>query len=585
MADPLQFPITVTHPDKLAFWDFKQNGEIPLDINFNCRKDAYWICKVNKKHSWKQPIAAFLKRQTDCMYCSRKAVPERDRLSTRFPDLAIEMHKTRNKHIFAFNIDALSDRPVWWQCSRNSEHIFYVKVRARTIGGVGCPFCSAEFIDSKQSFATKNKRLVKYWDIENSDGLFPEDVLFFSPIVVAWNCRKSGKNGNGHTFRKSVFHVAKNGLDCVVCRRIYTDCPTLAEGYPHIANQWHKSRNNKKWSPKEVSTGSGMLVWWKCDAAKDHEWRASVSSRTARDNGCPFCSRKKTSSTNSFAVNHPMLFKEWHPKLNVDVDPYRIPDSYRHKVWWLCPANKKHEWQVSVKSRTSKGTGCPFCVNHIITEQNCLASTFPKVAAQWHPKLNRLVTARDVVAGSDFKAFWQCTRFKNHIWQTSVKHRTRSLTDCPQCKIYRYPKEKSLKYLFPKLAQEWDHELNAPIKPDMISANSNKKFWWRCKFLPNHKWMSRPNDRVQQGHGCPYCAGKIVSREKSLATLFPKIARQWHPEKNGSLKPSDLLPGSGRKVWWRCNKNAKHEWLTTPNSRTGNGRGCPHCYRETRGIV
>lgn len=45
---------------------------------------------------------------------------------------------------------------------------------------------------------------------------------------------------------------------------------------------------------------------------------------------------------------------------------------------------------------------------------------------------------------------------------------------------------------------------------------------------------------------------------------------------NSSLTPSDVRPGSNKKVWWRCNKNATHEWVSTVANRVS-GNGCPMC--------
>ncbi|OLN24302.1 zinc-ribbon domain-containing protein [Desulfosporosinus metallidurans] len=39
-----------------------------------------------------------------------------------------------------------------------------------------------------------------------------------------------------------------------------------------------------------------------------------------------------------------------------------------------------------------------------------------------------------------------------------------------------------------------------------------------------------------------------------LATTKPEIVQEWHPTKNGNLKPSDVVAGSERKVWWKCKK-------------------------------
>ena len=67
---------------------------------------------------------------------------------------------------------------------------------------------------------------------------------------------------------------------------------------------------------------------------------------------------------------------------------------------------------------------------------------------------------------------------------------------------------------------------------------------------------------------------KLIKGVNDLATTNPELAKQWHPTKNGDLKPTDVTCGSGKKVWWICAKG--HEWKTRVVDRT-NGYGCPIC--------
>ena len=57
--------------------------------------------------------------------------------------------------------------------------------------------------------------------------------------------------------------------------------------------------------------------------------------------------------------------------------------------------------------------------------------------------------------------------------------------------------------------------------------------------------------------------------------LDSKLIREWHPTKNGDLSLSDLTPGSGRKVWWRCS-TCGYEWQAALRNRL-KGTGCPPC--------
>ena len=63
-------------------------------------------------------------------------------------------------------------------------------------------------------------------------------------------------------------------------------------------------------------------------------------------------------------------------------------------------------------------------------------------------------------------------------------------------------------------------------------------------------------------------------KENNLKTSNPMLAREWHPTKNGDLKPEDITTGSSKKVWWKCNNG--HEWSANISNRN-KGRGCPYC--------
>jgi hypothetical protein len=69
-----------------------------------------------------------------------------------------------------------------------------------------------------------------------------------------------------------------------------------------------------------------------------------------------------------------------------------------------------------------------------------------------------------------------------------------------------------------------------------------------------------------------------ASPDYNLYVLKPNLVKEWHPTKNTGLKPQELTPGSGKKVWWLCNEG--HEWEAVVYSRS-RGSGCPHCNNST----
>jgi hypothetical protein len=65
----------------------------------------------------------------------------------------------------------------------------------------------------------------------------------------------------------------------------------------------------------------------------------------------------------------------------------------------------------------------------------------------------------------------------------------------------------------------------------------------------------------------------VITGETDLATNNPILAAQWHPTKNGELKPSEVTTYSNIPIWWICDQG--HEWRTSPNGRKNNG--CASC--------
>ena len=90
-------------------------------------------------------------------------------------------------------------------------------------------------------------------------------------------------------------------------------------------------------------------------------------------------------------------------------------------------------------------------------------------------------------------------------------------------------------------------------------------------------WQASIASRTRLGAGCSCCAGLTVVKSNCLATSHPDLAKEWHPTKNGDLKPEDVMAGSYRKVWWKCPKGAEHEWQAKVEHRARLSTGCPRC--------
>ncbi|HVU60229.1 MAG TPA: zinc-ribbon domain-containing protein, partial [Mycobacteriales bacterium] len=121
------------------------------------------------------------------------------------------------------------------------------------------------------------------------------------------------------------------------------------------------------------------------------------------------------------------------------------------------------------------------------------------------------------------------------------------------------------------VAAEWHPVRNGDLTPSDVTPGSHQSAWWQCER--GHEWQAIISNR-NRGRGCPHCDGRVVGYGNSLADLHPALSAQWHSELNEGLAPSDVTPGSQRKVWWQC--DAGHDWQATISTRTA-GSGCPYC--------
>ena len=69
--------------------------------------------------------------------------------------------------------------------------------------------------------------------------------------------------------------------------------------------------------------------------------------------------------------------------------------------------------------------------------------------------------------------------------------------------------------------------------------------------------------------GTPRCV------KSGVLNVNPLLANEWHPELNGKLNPGKFTEHSGKKVWWRCQKDNNHEWQAQISNRSVTG--CPYC--------
>lgn len=133
--------------------------------------------------------------------------------------------------------------------------------------------------------------------------------------------------------------------------------------------------------------------------------------------------------------------------------------------------------------------------------------------------------------------------------------------------------ENSLLSKYPQIAKEWHPTLNGELRPDEVTYGSKKKVWWKC--VKGHDYDMPINKRTLRGSNCPICSGhRTVAGLNDFASIYPDIAKEWHPTRNGDRRPDMYSSKNGYRAWWLCKYG--HEWQATIHDRAS-GTGCPVC--------
>lgn len=235
-----------------------------------------------------------------------------------------------------------------------------------------------------------------------------------------------------------------------------------------------------------------------------------------------------------------------------------------------------------------------------------LADHAPMVAAEWFYQKNCGWGPEDFSHGSNVRAYWECQHCLR-VYKATIANRVGNQSACPYCASKKVCSDNALSVLFPEIANEWHPSKNGKLKATAVTRASAKRAWWRCSTCA-FEWETAVSDRTYLGSGCPSChlarieAQKakhvkpirkpiiigetevprdwyqnLTKKYKSLAKFDPKVAKQWHPTKNGKWTPKDFSLASGVKAWWLCKKGPDHEWQATICKRTRKKSGCPFC--------
>lgn len=461
-----------------------------------------------------------------------------------------------------------SDCGLAWEAAPN-------KMNRKPRGRTACPFCSHERPSVFYNAAVLYPEMLPYFDPEHNQGKL-EDYLPRSGYTAHWRCRQ------GHTWTRPIQEQAaaveryrrnlsrQSGGLCPYCSRKRVSAHyNLESAFPEVAGQWCYSKNGSL-TPRAVSPYSSKKVFWKCPFNETHIWEDRISNRTVLLRGCPICSKQFRISYPARTIFYYLHQNEVQCACEVPVGRYRIDIEIRPKQQDLPPIaleidGYRHRLPEATVRDAQKSAYLRKRGYHVIrvkevdnqSEEIQVKEdmiTYP--CSDRNRYLDRIVQhVLILIAGIHMAP----DHVRDHWRIESFYYHTR--------------KEQTLAVQYPKLAEEWS-EKNTD-KPEDVSPGLNNKRWWKCPKC-QCEYQAIVYNRTHLHSGCPSCSHQRATPETCLATVCPEIALEWDYEKNAPLKPTDVLPGTAKRVWWKCGQG--HRWQALIYTRTGpKGTKCPFC--------
>lgn len=257
-----------------------------------------------------------------------------------------------------------------------------------------------------------------------------------------------------------------------------------------------------------------------------------------------------------------------------------IPESFRlgaaKKAHWVCP--KGHNYTKTIYNRTG-GAGCPTCVAALRTSfpEQCY---FYFIKMVYPDAINRYQDIFD--NGMELDIYIPSIKtgieYDGIFWhnQGTLSREEKKYQICKenQIRLFRIKEGASSRF-----ADNADRIWYIPKKCGNKLLN-----FYITDFLKHLTFFSAnlPDVNVERDR-TEILKYKTLKLEDSLLHLYPNLAKEWHPSKNGKLTPDLFVPGSAEIVWWLC-PQCGNEWRTSIVNRT-KGHGCDVCATDRRKIA
>lgn len=261
-----------------------------------------------------------------------------------------------------------------------------------------------------------------------------------------------------------------------------------------------------------------------------------------------------------------------------DEEDYVKPSSGKRERKWICRCDCGREKSIlECNLKTGKSISCGMCGNRISIPEKAilyyLSASFPSIQENYRPSFLEGkeidIYIPELMLGIEYDGERWHGDLEKDLWKTRVcmEHGVTLLRvrepNCPPSD------ELSPCIVTPKPIMNGTH-MTEPIR--QLTAFINETY---------HRGLNVDVDCLRDN--AEICKTLVNAAEsRSLAELFPEIAKEWDYEKNAPITPKMVAAHSGKKAYWTCENG--HRYSSVIASRTGpDACGCPVC--SNRGMA
>lgn len=497
----------VDNKELMSEWDWDANADLdPKTLTPGSNKKAWWKCS-KCAHKWQTTILHRAVRKQDCPKCRyifKKKIQA---------NLTATHPKAKNYWLFSKNNLLTPDlfsqyacQRVWWKCP-DCGCEWEEKIKNQVKKLAWCPHCKKGIRDLASFFP----ELVKEWHkTKNIDN--PERVSYASNKYAWWKCSKCNYEWKAKISNRSIL---KRGCPCCSepAQVVVPGINDLKTKFPHIAKEWHPSKNGH-WLPENFAGGASKKVWWQCPLG--HEYQATIGHRTAQNGtGCPMCYSGRQTSFAEQAVF--FYIKQLYPdaisrhksdflgkfELDVYIPSIKYAIEYDGEAWHK--QNKiereKRKYQI--------------CKEHGIT----LIRMREQMPESGEEVADRIVGMKNLYEHKNLEFALRQLLMLLNLYNPIPDNLINLKRD--RFKILEYKKSEisnSLVSVRPDIAMEWHPTKNGNLQPSMFSCGSDHKVWWvcpKCTYEYQSNISHRTNKKIPTG--CPICGKERSDLAKSVA--------------------------------------------------------------------